>query len=351
MSALACVSVSGAHVPLSLLERLSYNPADLPELLPPLRAASGATAIAVLSTCQRVEIYATWAGAPAPAALLVALARDRGVAPEDVEAAARLHLHEQAAEHLLRVATGLESFVLGESEITGQVRRAAAAARASGNSDPELDRLLAAAVAASRRAHRGSSLTHTGASVASAAVDAVARRHGGSLDGKQVLVVGAGGVAAAVLARAAQLGASLTVCNRTRRHAELLARSGARVVDLSALAEGLATCDVAILATAAAQPLVDENSLGLRVQTSRPRLLLVDLCIPRNVAPSVRGTPGVDVIDLADLRAGGAQAAAHFELDVALAESAVHHELHRYLKWRTTRSGYRGSVRTSSVSA
>ena len=349
MSALACISVSGSRLPLSLLERLSYNGAELAERLPALRVASRANAVAVLSTCQRTEVYGAWKDTADPAALLLALARDRGVAPTEVEAAAKVHVHDQAALHLLRVATGLESFVLGETEIAGQVRSATAAARAAGSSDLELDRLLAAAIAASRRAHRGSSLAAMGRSVASAAVDTVAAWNGGSLDGKRVLVVGAGSVAAAVVARAAALGAQLTVCNRTRRHADLLARKGARVVDLSQLPECLAESDVAILATAAPQPLVDEDTLAGGARDRPQPLLLLDLCVPRNVAPSVRGSAGVQVIDLADLRAAGTSAAEHFEADVAQAEQAVHHELQRYLRWRATRSAYRATARTLSA--
>ncbi|NUO35594.1 MAG: glutamyl-tRNA reductase [Dermatophilaceae bacterium] len=340
MTALACISVSGSQLPISLLERLSFGDVELGERLPALRAAAGASSVAVLSTCQRTELYATWEAAAAPAALLRALAADRRVARADVAAAAQVHVHDGAARHLLRVATGLESFVLGESEIAGQVRRATTAAKAAGVLDLELERLLAAAVAASRRAHRGSSLTDTGRSVATAAVDTVAAWNGGSLEGKRLLVVGAGSVAAAVVRRAAGLGARLTVCNRTRRHAELLARSGARVVDLAELPECLAASDVAVLATAAPRPLVDEDCLARAGRAASEPLLMLDLCVPRNVAPSVRGLPDVHVIDLADLRAGGAGAAETFEDDVARAEQAVEHELQRYLRWRSTRSAY-----------
>lgn len=338
MSALGCLSVAGRRTSMALLERVSFSADELAQRLPRLRSASGATGLAVLSTCQRTELYACWPGTPDPAALLRALAEDRGLSPDEIRAAGSAYREVEAARHLLRVATGLESFVLGETEITGQVRAAAAAMHGARTGEVELDRLFAAAVSASRRAHRGSSLARTGRSVASAAVDVVAARNGGSLTGRQVLVVGAGSVACAVATRAGALGATLTVANRTRRHAEQLARAGARVVDLAALPSCLARADVAILATAAPRPLVDRPLLEATRAGRRGSLLLLDLCLPRNVAPSVRTLPGVCLMDLADLRAAGAASVEEFEGDVAGAEQAVEQELGRYLRWRSVRA-------------
>ena len=329
MTGLGCVSVGGCKAPLDLLERLAFSGAELAERIPRLRAAAGATAVAVLSTCQRVELYACWPGEPDLPALTAALAADRGVPEPAVSAAATAYAGDAAARHLLRVATGMESFVLGETEVAGQVRAAAEASRQAGG-DVALDRLLDTAVSAARRAHRCTGVAATSRSVASAAVDAVA----GDLPGRRLLLVGAGQVAATVVDRGVALGARVTVCNRTRRHADRFAAAGATVVDLAELPAELATADFAFLATAAPHPLVDAELLRGRRPAGGPRLTLVDLALPRNVHPSVREVPSVRLIDLADLRAAEAPA---LVAEVAAVEQVIEAELARYRRWAAAR--------------
>jgi len=329
VTGLGCVSVGGCKAPLDLLERLAFSGAELAERIPRLRAAAGATAVAVLSTCQRVELYACWPGEPDLPALTAALAADRGVPEPAVSAAATAYAGDAAARHLLRVATGMESFVLGETEVAGQVRAAAEASRHAGG-DVALDRLLDTAVSAARRAHRCTGVAATSRSVASAAVDAVA----GDLPGRRLLLVGAGQVAATVVDRGVALGARVTVCNRTRRHADRFAAAGATVVDLAELPAELATADFAFLATAAPHPLVDAELLRGRRPAGGPRLTLVDLALPRNVHPSVREVPSVRLIDLADLRAAEAPA---LVAEVAAVEQVIEAELARYRRWAAAR--------------
>jgi glutamyl-tRNA reductase len=246
-----------------------------------------------------------------------------------VSAAAATYADEAAGRHLLRVATGLESFALGETEVAGQVRAAAEASRAAGG-DVALDRLLDAAVSAARRAHRRTGVAAASRSVAAAAVDAVAD----DLPGRRLLLVGAGQVAATVVTRGVELAARVTVCNRTRRHADRFAAAGATVVDLAELPSALATADVAFLATAAPHPLVDAELLRTCRAAGSPRLTLVDLALPRNVHPSVRGLPSVRLIDLADLRAAEAPALA---AEVAAVEEVIDAELARYRRWAAAR--------------
>ena len=121
MTGLSCLSITASHASLDVLERLSYSRAELASRLTFLRANGRARAVAVLSTCQRTEAYATWPGEPDQPALLAALALDRGVPRRVLRPVARTYRGEAAARHLLRVASGLESFVLGETEIAGQV--------------------------------------------------------------------------------------------------------------------------------------------------------------------------------------------------------------------------------------
>jgi glutamyl-tRNA reductase len=338
VSALACLSVPGCRVPLHLLESLSFSPDALAEALPDLRDRTGADQVCVLSTCERTEVYACWPGEADPAGLVRALAAHRELPTGVVQDAATQLAGTNAARHLLRVTAGLESFVLGERDIVGQVRRAADTSRAAGTSGLELDRLTATAVHTSRRVHRSTSFGEGGRSVAAAAVNQAAADNGGDLEGRHVLVVGAGHVATEVAEVATGLGATVTVCNRTRRHAERLATAGATVVDLTLLAEALATADVAIFGTAAPHRLLDTDRLA-RIRRREDRdLLIIDLCVPRNVDPCARRVPGIRLIDLADLRRSGTMAAESVASDVRRAEEIVEEELDRYLRWLSGRS-------------
>lgn len=338
MNGLSCISFAGCHVSLDLLERLAYPREELCDRLASLRTKSNARAVAVLSTCQRTEVYATWTGEPDDAALLAALASDRGILRAELDSVVRIYRGDAAAHHLLRVACGLESFVLGENQIAGQVRAAADVSRATGGGDDVvLGRLMDAAISASRKRQRRTSIAATSRSVASVAVDEVVAATG-AISGRQLLVVGAGDVAAVVVERAIELGAVVTVCNRTRRHADRFTAAGVRVIDLADLTDCLATADIAILATAAPHPLIDARRLMSARPAAAGLLVLVDLSLPRNVDPAVRSMSSVRLIDLADLRAAGAGDAAHLADDVAVVEQVIETELRRYIDWLTSRS-------------
>jgi glutamyl-tRNA reductase len=336
MNGLACLSVSACRMPLRDFERLSFG-ADVADALPRLRKLTGADQLLVLSTCERLEVYAHWSGAAAPETLAAAAAEERGLAEEVVRGAGGLLVGDDAAKHLLRVAAGLESFVLGESDIVGQVRAAWASARSGGGLGLELDRLLGAAVHASRRVHRETALGSGGRSVAAAAVRlAVDLR--GSLAGHDVVVVGAGRVAGTVVTEARTLGARVTVCNRTRRHAERFVAAGATVVDLGRLSEAVARADVLVFATAAPHRLLDAPTLSGARGTAGRDLLVLDLCVPRNVDPAVRDLPAVQLCDLAELRGAGSAESAGLVADVAHAERVVEEEVARYRRWLAGRS-------------
>jgi glutamyl-tRNA reductase len=330
--------VPGCRLSLQVLESLSFARADLGEALLDLRRRTGAHQVCLLSTCERTEVYAAWADAPDPDALVRALAANRGVPPGVVEEASDRFTGAAAARHLMRVTAGLESFVLGESDIVGQVRAAAVASRDTGVSGLELERLLAAAVSTSRRVHRSTRFGEGGRSVAAAAVDHAAAQDGAHLRDRHLVVVGAGQVAAEVVESATRRGALVTVCNRTRRRADRFLAAGARVVDLGELPVVLASADVAIFGTAAPHRLLDAATIAdLGVRGDRG-LLVVDLCVPRNVDPAVRSVPGVRLVDLADLRAVGGRHQETVTTDLACAERIVEEELARYLRWLAGRS-------------
>jgi glutamyl-tRNA reductase len=338
MTSLVCLSVPGCRVPVSVLEALSFARAELGEALEDLHRRTGATQLCVLSTCERTEVYACWPAAGEPSTLVEAVAASRGLPTVVVQEAATVLTGQHAARHLLRVATGLESFVLGERDIVGQVRAAADASRASQVSGLELERLLATAVNTSRRVHRSTGFGVGGRSVAAAAVALAAAENGGDLADRHVLVVGAGQVATEVAESAARLGATVTVCNRTKRHAERLAAAGASVVDLARLVDVLRTSDVAIFGTAAPHRLLDAERLAPALAGPTRRLLVLDLCVPRNVDPDVGTLPGAHLVDLDELRAQGAPGSEAISRDVAQAERIVGEELDRYQRWLAGRA-------------
>lgn len=336
MTSIGCISLTSCRASLPLLERTSYSPERLADRLPALRTTSGADQLVVLSTCERTELYAVWNGEPDPDGLVRALAADQALPAAEVAAAAGHFLGVDAVRHLFRVTTGLESFVIGEKDIVGQVRAAAELSRSAAVAGLELDRLLAAAVSTSRRAHRQTAFAEAGRSVGTAAVEAVTAMRGGTLAGCNLLVVGAGEMASAVVDKACRLGARVVVCNRTRRRAERFVSAGATLVDLAELDRCLAAADVAIVGTSAPHPLVDRAM----VETARSddhQLLLVDLCLPRNVDESVRGMPAVQLVDLVDLRATGTGEVGALADDAALAEQIVDDEVIRFGAWLAAR--------------
>jgi glutamyl-tRNA reductase len=335
---LACLSVAGTRIPLPVFEALSFPRDEVADALADLQRHTGASQIALLSTCERTEVYVAWPAGRDPSVLVEALAAQRGVPAHVVADVSTTLTGGDAARHLLRVTSGLESFVLGERDITGQVRASADASRAAGLSGLELERLFATAVHTSRLVHRDTRLGDEGRSVAAAAVRMAAYARGGDLHGLSVVVVGAGHVAAEVVADAGRLGARVTVCNRTRKRAERLASEGATVVDLATLPQVLAHADVAIFGTASPQRLLEVDQLPAAGRSSARGLLVIDLCVPRNVAPSVACLPGVTLVDLADLRAAGAIDDGAVLHDLARAEALVETELDRYLRWQSARS-------------
>ncbi len=327
-----------------LFETLSVPRDEVQDALPDLRQRAGASQLGLLSTCERTELYAAWTGPVQPRALVRALAGNRGLPCSVVDEASDLLLGRDAVHHLLRVTAGLESFVLGESDIVGQVRTSAETSRSSGAGGREIERLMAAAVNTSRRVHRSTSLGEGGRSVAAAAVHLAAAEHGGDLSGLRVLVVGAGQVATEVARSAGHLGAAVTVCNRTRRHAVRLEAAGATVIDLGRLLQVLPTTDVAIFATASPQRLLEAGQLARVGAPGRRETLMIDLCVPRNVDPAVGALDGVRLIDLTGVRSAGGFEDEAVTRDVARAEEIIDAELQRFMGWLAGRSAA-GSVR------
>jgi glutamyl-tRNA reductase len=291
------VGVNHRTAGVEVRERFALTPDDLALLLRQ-HAAAGRSAL-FLSTCNRSELY--WSGAHDLQGWFTDFAHARGV--RDTSAIARWD-GLAATRHLFDVAAGLDSQVLGETEILGQVRRAYDVARAAGATTWEMDIAFSSALAAGRRVRHETMLGRHPASVSSAAVDLVAEQIGG-LKGRTVVVLGAGEAAEGVLgALSGQQVASVTLCNRRPERAKPLADVWqADVAPWSALPACLATADAVFVATAAKQPVVTAPQLGAARDGAANRpLVVVDLSVPRNVDPAVRDLAQVTLVDLDDLQ-------------------------------------------------
>jgi glutamyl-tRNA reductase len=280
-------------------ERLAVPPAELEALLRS-HGAAGRSAL-LLCTCNRTELY--WAGPHDLHQWFVDFAVARGV--DDPSILVR-HDGETAIRHLFQVAAGLDSQILGETEILGQVRRAFDLARAAGTTTPAMDAVFSAALAVGRRVRRETLLGRHPVSVSSAAVEVAAERLGdGVIAGGDIVVLGAGEVAEGVLrALRSRQARRVTLVNRHPERANVLAEAwGAAAAAWTELPERLSTADVLFVATAAKHPIVSAEQLRRALDGRGGRqLVVVDLAVPRNVEPAASELRGVALWDLDDLQ-------------------------------------------------
>ena len=301
MHRLVCLGLSHRTAPVELRERIG-------SLGPGAEHCPAVLEHAALQTCYRIELYAhlTAGVEDARDELVDALATVHGVPRDLLVPHLYVHAGEDAARHLCRVSTGLDSLVLGEAEILGQVGDAFEAAGVAGTAGPALTLLFRTAITAGRRAR---SETAIGANPATASSMALALAEGvvGNLREKQLLVIGAGRIGLQTLKAAEGRGISrIHVANRTRERAEEVAqRFAAQALGLDDLEAALALADVAVAATSSEAPVVARESVAaaMRGRSNRP-LVLVDLAVPADVERAVGEIDGVRLFDVDDLRAG-----------------------------------------------
>jgi glutamyl-tRNA reductase len=304
-------------------EQFAFTPLQLTSWLE--AQAKAARSALLLSTCNRCELY--WRGGYDFEGWFRAFAAERGVDAD--EALVRLE-GEEAIRHLFTVAAGLDSQILGETEILGQVRRAYDAARAAGTTTREMDAIFSAALSAGRRVRRETFVGRHPASVSSAAVELAAAQFGGRLG--RVLVLGAGEAAEGVLrALHEQRAGHTSLVNRHPERAKTLALAwGAEARTWDELDSLLVQADVLLVATAAARPVVSAATLANAVAAREGRQLRVmDLALPRNVDPSARAISGLELFDLDDLQRLCCPAAGTAAAALAEAERVLEGELTR----------------------
>ncbi len=309
---------------------------DVPAWLTRARGETGAAELAVLATCHRVELYAAAGDASAVRVCLRRMIDDVHPTSDD-EVYERTGL--DAAAHLCHVACGLDSLIVGESEIAGQVRRAAAQARSAGTMGPYLEAAMAGALAASGRARSETRIAHGVLSAASASV-ALAHAELGSLANRTVLVVGAGQTGRLALSRAARAPhGRLIIASRSEKHArEAAAETGATAAALSDLPALLNDVDVVIAAVQVPDAVMARATVerAMEARSGRP-LLLIDLSVPRAIDPDVASVPGVVVRTVDDLGDIARASAAQRTEAVPLVEAIAHDEARRAYRRITAR--------------
>jgi len=294
------LGINHQTAPVSLRERVAFSAATVPAALDALKTLPQVQEVALLSTCNRTELYAvSHDDGQALADWLATHPDDIG----DLHAYLYRHRDADAVRHLFRVATGLDSLVLGEPQILGQVKDAWATARHAGTLGSQLDRLFQHAFTTAKRARTDTRIGANPVSVASAAVR-LAQESFARLEESTVLLVGAGETIELAARHLVQARAKrLLVANRTLAHAqELASRHGGFALPLSEIDKHLGETDVVISATASRDPILQRPQVAAALATRKHRpMLLLDLAVPRDIAADVAGLKDVFLYTVDDL--------------------------------------------------
>jgi glutamyl-tRNA reductase len=334
---LIVLGLSHQTAPVAQREKAALAEPAARSVLAMLRRDTAVSEVAVLSTCNRTELFAVVADVVRGAAALGrALVDHSRISADELAAASYLHSEQSAARHLFRVAASLDSMVIGESEIQGQVRTARDLAREAGMLGPLLDRTFTQALRTGRRVRSQTHVAAGAVSVSSVAVD-LARSALGDLRDRRALLVGAGRAAEATARALLGRGlAEVVVANRTPATASRLAgRFGGRAAGLATLAHDLVGVDVVISSTDAAGTILDADSLTPALDGGRRRpLVLIDIAVPRDIDPRVAGLPGVRLHNIDDLTRVAEANLNGRRQEAARAELIIDAEVSRLAAWR-----------------
>ena len=326
------VGINHNTAPVAVRERFAFSLEELPAALPRFGGAA-----VLLSTCNRTEVYVA-AHHPIAAGSVIALLRELKGGADASDDVFYHHTDMEAAAHLLRVAAGIESMIIGESEILGQVRTAFDAATAAKSQNAVLSRLFQTAIRGGRRVRSETEIGRRAVSVSSTAV-ALARSTVGDLTSRTVLVVSAGDTGKLTARSLAESGASrLLVTNRTAGRAEKIAAElGGEAVPFERLGEAMAEADIVISSSAAPNYLIDREAV---VQATAGRngraLLLIDIAVPRDIDPVVRDLPSVHLYDIDDLQGLVKRNLGARQRELSKAETILDEELDRFGEWVRT---------------
>ncbi|ORA25474.1 glutamyl-tRNA reductase [Mycobacterium aquaticum] len=322
--------VSHRSAPVSVLEQLSTDEAEQAKIIDQILQSSLVTEAMVLSTCNRVEVYAVVEAFHGGLSVIgQVLSEHSGMGLGDLTKYAYVRYAEAAVEHLFAVTSGLDSAVIGEQQVLGQVRRAYASAEANHTAGRTLHELAQRALSVGKRVHSETGIDAAGASVVSVALDMAASKLTGGLAGRTAAVVGAGSMGALAGAHLVRAGIErVHVVNRSLPRAQRLAKKlieqgvQARAFTLDHVSGALADVDVVISSTGAVRPVVSladvHHALAQRSVTEpEHQLVICDLGMPRDVDPAVAGLPGVWVVDMDRIQREPTARAAATDADAA----------------------------------
>ena len=336
MSEVLLLGISHKTAPVAVRERLAFTDAQLPAFLQELVGAASIREAVAISTCNRTELYLVVTDAvEAESAALTALATRAGIRPTELTGVVYAPRNCDAARQLFRVCSGLESMIVGEAEVQGQVRRAHETAIAAGTDGPLVNRLFNAALRTGGRVRAETAIGAGGASVSSVAVD-LASDVLGDLADRHVVIIGAGETAELTASALAAKGVTtIFVANRHAARARSLAdRYGGSVLPLDQLPDQLEHADMMVSSTASPHAIVgaEELALVMEARGGRP-LLLVDIAVPRDVEAACGDLPGVTLVDIDGLSQVVARNLDVRSAEARRAEEIVEDELERFASW------------------
>jgi glutamyl-tRNA reductase len=339
VSEILTLGVSHHTAPVELRERVSLSDAQAKEFLSALLTHDAVTEAVVISTCNRTEVHLVGTDpVEAENAALTLLSRHAGIRPTELSAAIYSLRNCDAARHLFQVAAGLDSMVLGEAEVQGQVRRAYESALALGATGPLTNRVFRAALATGKRVRSETGLGEGRTSIPSVAVD-LAREVIGELADRYVLVLGAGDMAELTTEALAEHGVhTVIVANRRRERARTLARRfDGEVIGWDEFPARLELADIVLASTSSPHPIVgvEELEAVMSARNGRP-LLFVDIAVPRDVEAACATLDGVTLYDIDDLEAVLAGHRDAREAEAARANEIVEQEIQRFAQWLGT---------------
>jgi glutamyl-tRNA reductase len=336
VSELLALGISHKTAPVALRERLSLTGRQADRFVRELVARDEVQEAVAISTCNRTEIYVVVSDAvQAEAELLGKLARQASIRPTELASLVYSPRNCDAARQLYRVTSGLDSMIVGEAEVQGQVRRAYEAALAAGTTGPLTNRLFRAALQTGKRVRSETGIGASRTSVSTVAV-ALAQDVVGDLAERNVVIIGAGETSERTAeALAAQGVSTIFVANRHAQRALSMAeRFGGSVVSLDELPARMEQADIVVSSTSSPHPIVEEEELELVMQArDRRPLVLIDIAVPRDIADGCADVEGVTLYDIDDLQAIVARNLQVREAERAGAEQVVEEEIQRFARW------------------
>jgi glutamyl-tRNA reductase len=327
---LVLIGVNHKTAPIEVRERIAISRDDLPETTRALAAQPGVSECMIVSTCNRVEILA--AVESDAAGLAGFLQRHFGLDPALLAPHLYEHRDQEAVRHLFRVAASLDSMVVGEPQILGQVKEAFAVARAAGTVGGQLEHLLQSTFAAAKRVRTETEIGSNSVSIASVAVE-LARKIFGSLQGRTVFLVGAGKMSELAARHLVQQGAgAILVTNRTLERARRMAESFAgQVIPFEQLYEAASQADIVISSTGAPHPIFrrEHGQAFMHRRRNRP-MFFIDIAVPRDVDPAMGKLEGIFVYDIDDLQAVAVAHMVERSREATDAEALIAAEVERF---------------------